>query len=65
MRDTLDTALPAFLVRDAPHRGETLNHPGDNLGANLSSVSHICHLWEVIFERELTKETIYLPLGCL
>ena len=32
---------------------------------NLGSVSHRCHLFEVAFVWELTKETIHLPLGCL
>ena len=33
--------------------------------ANLKSISHRCHLLEVAFVCELTKETIDLPLGCL
>ena len=33
--------------------------------ANLKSISHRCHLFEVAFVWELTKETIHLPLGCL
>ena len=41
------------------------NHPGGNPGANLKSISHRCYLREVAFEWELTRETIYLPLGCL
>ena len=28
-------------------------------------ISHRCYLREVACEWELTKETIYLPLGCL
>ena len=40
-------------------------HPESNPGANLNSISHRCFLREVAFEWELTKETIYLPLGCL
>ena len=40
-------------------------HPGGNPGANLKSISHRCHLFEVAFLWELTKETIHLPLGCL
>jgi hypothetical protein len=39
--------------------------PGGNPGANRKSISHRCYLREEAFERELTKETIYLPLGCL
>ena len=42
-----------------------MSHPGGNPGANLKSISHRCHLREVAFQRELTKGTIYLPLGCL
>ena len=33
--------------------------------ANLQSISHRCYLREIAFEWELTKETMYLPLGCL
>ena len=40
-------------------------HPGVELRANLKSISHRCHLFEVAFVWELTKETIHLPLGCL
>ena len=40
-------------------------HPGVELRANLKSISHRCHLFEVTFVWELTKETIDLPLGCL
>ena len=40
-------------------------HPGGNPGANLKSTAHRCYLREVAFEWALTKETIYLPLGCL
>ena len=41
------------------------SHPGVELRANLKSISHRCYLFEVAFVCELTKETIYLPLGCL
>ena len=41
------------------------SHPGGNPGAIRKSISHRCYLWEVAFEWEFTKETIYLPLGCL
>jgi len=40
-------------------------HPGGSPAANLKSISHRCHLFEVAFVWELTKETIDLPLGCL
>ena len=45
--------------------GLTLLQPGGDPGANLKSISHRCYLREVAFEWELTKETIYLTLGCL
>jgi hypothetical protein len=38
---------------------------GTMLTANPKSISYRCSLREVAFERELTEETIYLPLGCL
>ena len=41
------------------------HHPGGNPGANIKSISHKCHPIMVAFVWELTKETIYLPLGCL
>ena len=40
-------------------------HPGVELSANLKSISHRCYLFEVAYVRELTQETIVLPLGCL
>ena len=40
-------------------------HPGVESRANVESVSHRCHLFEIAFVWELTKETIHLPLGCL
>ena len=42
-----------------------MNQPGGKPGANRKSISHRYHLFEVEFEWELTKETIYLPPGCL
>ena len=45
--------------------GRSEYHPGDNPGANLKSISHICHPILVAFVWELTNETIDLPLGCL
>jgi len=41
------------------------NHPGVELGENLKSISHRCHLFKVAFVWELTKETIHLSLGSL
>ena len=41
------------------------SHPGGNPGANVKSIFHRCYLREVAFEWDLTKETIYLPLGCV
>ena len=49
----------------AKHRLHFCIHPGVELRANLKSISHRCHLFEVAFVWELTKETIVLPLGCL
>ena len=43
----------------------TLNQPGGNPGADLKSISYRCYLQEVAFEWVLTKDTIYLPLGCV
>jgi len=40
-------------------------NPGGNPGANLKSISHRCRPILVAFVWELTKETIYLHLGCL
>ena len=40
-------------------------HPGVELRANRRSIHHRCRLFQVAFVLELTKETIYLPLGCL
>ena len=61
---------PAESVSVSAHGGsfqdlKDLTHPGGNPGANLKSISHRCYLREVVFEWELTKETIYLTLGCL
>ena len=41
------------------------HHPGVELRAELKSISHRCHLFEMAFVSELTGETIHLPLGCL
>ena len=55
----------------APYRWEGQDrlpywyHPGGNPGATLKSISNRCYLREVAFEWQLTKGTIYLPLGCL
>ena len=48
-----------------PDDNKVLIHPECNPGANLKSISYRCYLREVAFEWELTKEIIYLPLGCL
>ena len=40
-------------------------HPEVELRANRRSISHRCHLFEVAYVWELTKETIHFPLGCL
>ena len=63
-------------VNSAPHLSESqpkpeqlpsqpTPHPGVELRANLKSISHRCHLFEVAIVWELTKETIHLPLGYL
>ena len=41
------------------------NHLGVELGVNLKSISHRCHLFEVAVVWELSKKNIHLPLGCL
>ena len=56
--------------RGNPHRVSelqfgSLDHPGVELRANVKSISHRCHLFELAFVWELTEETIKLPLGCL
>ena len=40
-----------------------IHHPEVELRANLRSISYRCHLFGAAFVWELTKETIYLPLG--
>ena len=40
-------------------------HPRGNPGANFKSISHRRYLREVASEWELTRETMFLPLGCL
>ena len=50
---------------DRGSEGLNESHLGGNPGANLKSISHRCYHREVAFEWELTKETIYLSLGCL
>ena len=54
-------------IRSPDHKARRLqpSHPGVELRANLKSISHRCHLFEVAFAWELTNETIHLPLGCL
>ena len=44
---------------------QPLNHPRVESKANLKSISHRCHLFEVAFAWELTEEIIHLPPGCL
>ena len=38
-------------------------HPEVELRANLRSIFHRCHLFEVAFVWELAEETIHLPLA--
>ena len=42
-----------------------LSPPEVELRANLESISHRYHLFELALVRELTTETIHLPLHCL
>ena len=61
-------SLSTHEVRTVPHAQTkgARNHRGGNPGANRKSISHRCYyLWEVAFEWGLTKETTYLPQGCL
>ena len=52
-------------VTASSSRPRIVDHPGGNPGANLKSISHMCHPILVAFVWELTKETTDLPLGCL
>ena len=55
-------------ITDALNEAKVPNptpHPRVELRANLNSISYRCHLFEVAFVWELTKESIHLPLGCL
>jgi hypothetical protein len=60
---TCSTRLNLGTVRGGG--GWSLPHPGVEFRANLKSISHRCHLFEVTIVWELTQETIYLPMGCL
>ena len=53
------------LSPDEPMELSSHSHPGVELRANLKSISHRYHLFEVAFVRVLTKEIIVVPLGCL
>jgi hypothetical protein len=58
--------LPRFEGGHARHRHPSPPWPpGVELRGNLESISHRCYLSEVSFAGELTKATIYLPLGRL
>ena len=67
--DMLSAAVRHVLSKNFPSRSiacfAILSHPGGNPGTNPKSISHRCYLREVAFEWGLTKETTYLPLGCL
>jgi len=52
-------------LEDISYFANQVHHPRGNPEANLKSISHRCHPILVAFVWELTKETIYLPLGCL
>ena len=45
---------PPFSANTLNSWAQTLNHPGVELRANLESISHRCHLFEVAFVWELT-----------
>ena len=60
-----DAREPASDIRGPVSTSIDAPHPGEEMRANLKSISHRCHLFEVAFVWELTKETIHLPLGCL
>ena len=64
-RETSNYSRCARTDKGVSALGQVSNHPGVELRANLKSISHRCHLFEVAFVWELTKETIHLPLGCL
>ena len=40
---------------------QSQSHPGGNPGANIKSISHRCHLFEVAFDWELTKKLSFCP----
>jgi len=61
----LQNVLTDYLKVDSQLQLRNLRHPGVELRANLKSISHRCHLFEVAFLWQLTRETIHLPLGCL
>ena len=56
---------PCAAASRSPAASARVCHPGVELRANLESTSNRCHLFEVAFAWELTKETNHLPLGCL
>ena len=53
------------LIHDPHHQGYSPHHPEVDLRANLGSISHSCHFFEVVCVWELTKKAICLPLSCL
>ena len=59
------TADQLGLVYDDVAEILQVHHPAVELKANLNSISHRCHLFEVASVWESTTETIYLPPGCL
>ena len=58
-------ALHTSLDQDAVAEDLEGDHSGVDLRADLKSISHRCHRFEVVCVWELTKETVHLPLGCL
>ena len=68
MKNSLSRQAEGLVVNETDGRIQVppaLSYPGGNPGANLKSISHICHPSLVAFVWELTEETINVPLGCL
>jgi len=59
------TSSSAKKMGEAGWCERAISQPGGNPWANRKSISHRCYLRAEAFEWELTKETIYLPLGCV
>ena len=64
-RETSNYSRCARTDKGVSALGQVSNHPEFELRANCRSISHRCRLFEVACVRELTGETIHVPLGCL